>query len=151
MPKRGETNEMTNDPFGNLMEWGEVVKRLDELCLNGGLDECQRGLIRILRFRGNWRLREIALERIKKLNRPETGLTDEIVNIIMDGNIYYEARILALEAMREMITRGKKRPDERMNSVEAPLAEKLTVLLRTPQPPVFSDAIRSCLQVLGRK
>jgi len=75
---------MTQDPFGNLREWGPVLELLDELESNGKLAECQRGLVRILRYKGNWRLREEVLKRIGGIPSPSDELAGQVLTILSD-------------------------------------------------------------------
>jgi hypothetical protein len=136
------------DPFGNLLEWSAVLDQLNELEQKGKLAEFQPGLIRILRFRGNWRLRETVLKLITKIETPDTQLCVEVLNIIMDDNIYYEARILASEALQQMIEHCRSRQRDREMLSQVPVADQLNLLMKTPQPPIFFNAIDSCLQNL---
>lgn len=52
---------MDSDIFGNLMDWGLVLDKLDDLKKSEKLHKHQADLIRILRYRNNWRLRETVL------------------------------------------------------------------------------------------
>lgn len=139
---------MDKDPFGNLLEWGAVLDQLDELRQKGGLADCQAGLIRILRFKGNWRLRETVLKLIPKIENPETRLCEAVLAIIMDDNIYYEARILASEALQQLLAHCRSRQTDRAILSLVPVADQLNLLMKTPQPPIFFNAVESCLQNL---
>ncbi|MBU1182845.1 MAG: hypothetical protein KKF00_11910 [Proteobacteria bacterium] len=139
---------MDKDPFGNLMEWGAVLDQLNDLELTGKLADCQLGLIRILRFKGNWRLRETVLKSVTKIETPKTELLAEVLNIIMDDNIYYEARILASEALQQMIGHCRSLQKDHETLSQVPVADKLNLLMKTPQPPIFFTAIDNCLKNL---
>lgn len=139
---------MDKDPFGNLMEWGVVLDQLNDLELTGKLADCQAGLIRILRFKGNWRLREIVLKSVTKIETPKTELLAEVLNIIMDDNIYYEARILACEALQQTIKHCRSLQKDHEVLARVPIADKLNLLIKTPQPPIFFNAIDNCLKNL---
>lgn len=139
---------MDKDPFGNLLEWGAVLDQLNELEQKDGLADCQAGLIRILRFKGNWRLRETVLKLIPKIETPETRLCEAVLNIIMDDNVYYEARILASEALQQLIEHCRSRRKDREMLSQVPVADHLNLLMKTPQPPIFFNAIDRCLQNL---
>jgi len=136
------------DPFGNLMEWGAVLDQLNELELKGKLGDCQPGLIRILRFKGNWRLRETVLKSITKIEMPAAELLEEVLKIVLDDNIYYEARILASEALQQLVKNCRSLPKDHEVLARVPIADKLNLLMKTPQPPIFFNAIDSCLQNL---
>mgnify|MGYP006275252723 CR=1 FL=1 len=128
---------MTQDIFGNLKDWGQVIEQLDDAFENGGAENCQSGLIRILRYKGNWRLREETLKRIEAIENPGEDLIREVLSILADDNIYYEARIIACRCLmsilhknstaREQLTKDTERVLERINSI--------------PQPPFFIDSI----------
>ena len=90
---------MKPDPFGNLTDWGQVLETLDKLADSGRLAECQPGLIRILRFKGNWRLREELLKRVGEIKTPSRELADQVLSILADDNVYYDARIIAGDAL----------------------------------------------------
>jgi len=134
------------DPFGNLQEWGAVLEQLDELEQTDKLGDCQAGLIRILRFKGNWRLRETVLKSLAKIETPEAQLMEEVLHLIMDDNIYYEARILACEALQQIIKRLRLRQNGNGAIALAPIAAELNLLMKAPQPPIFFNAIDRCLQ-----
>ena len=128
---------MTQDIFGNLQDWGQVLEQLDDVFENGRAGDCQQGLIRILRYKGNWRLREETLKRIETMENPGEDLIREVLSILADDNIYYEARIIACQSLmtilhknptaREQLTKEAERVLERINSI--------------PQPPFFIDSI----------
>lgn len=139
---------MDKDPFGNLMEWGVVLDQLNELELKGKLADCQPGLIRILRYKGNWRLRETVLKSITKIEKPTAELLEEVLKIILDDNIYYEARVLAGEALQQLVKQCRSLQTDHEVLARVPIVDKLNLLMKTPQPPIFFNAIDSCLQNL---
>lgn len=129
---------MRNDPFGNLTDWGQVLDLLDELKDNVNLSECQHGLIRILRYKGNWRLRETVLKLLGKVQNPSKDLADQVLSIIADDNIYYDARILASNALIDLIEKMRNaNTDNKYDRVQR-VVQKLK---STPQPPIFEKAI----------
>jgi hypothetical protein len=134
--------QMTQDPFGNLQEWGRVLEDLNKAFQNGRGEDCQRGLIRILRYRGNWRLREETLQHIEDLQNPKEELINEVLKIVDDENIYYEARIIALHALMKIL-------EKKINCPEQLTKEVKKVIYRinsTPQPPFFQEVIDNCIQ-----
>ena len=139
---------MNKDPFGNLQEWGTVIDKLIDLEQAGKLSDCQAGLVRILRFKGNWRLREVVLKSIGKIKTTEVELTDDVLHIIIDDNTYYEARIMACEALQHIIKQNHHGQKSFTVFPRRHFSEQLTLLRNTPQPPIFSDAIDRCLQDL---
>ncbi len=140
---------MAHDPFGNLQEWGSVLECLENLHGTGRLAECQRGLIRILRFNGNWRLREEVLNRLHQIESPTEDLIEEVFEIVADAEIYYEARILASKALSHLIKNRRRLSGYAFCLETQSVIEKLESLLRTTQPPVFHNALHDCLQSLA--
>lgn len=135
-PERSGT--MGHDPFGNLMEWGCVLQTLEDLTDRGILPECQPGLIRILRYRGNWRLREEVLRRVGEIPFPAEELTRRVLAILDDDNIYHEARILAGDALVRMVKNAGDDQGERIGGEVLGVVEKLKSI---PHPPLFEEAL----------
>ena len=140
---------MTPDPFGNLRDWGPVLETLEELAHNGRLDECQDGLVRILRYPGNWRLREEALKHIPRIARPGLPLINQVLHIVADDNLYFEVRILAARALVSLIEQHRRLSAPTPTPDEPPVAETLRRLRSVPQPPRFEQALDDCMQELA--
>ena len=130
---------MTDDPFGNLRDWGPVLELLDELANSGKLAECQRGLVRILRYKGNWRLREEVLKRIGGISSPSNELVGQALTIFADDNIYYDARILASDALIQLL---KNSPGSLHQEVIPEIRKVIEKLSKLPQPPFYDNAIK---------
>ncbi len=140
---REESNSMKNDPFGNLCDWGTVLDILEELSVNGQLSDCQSGLIRVLRYKGNWRLREEVLKRIGKIRTPSPQLILQTLSILTDDNIYYDARILAGEAILQILK--NTRNNAGTSGINMSVRKAAVRLISTPQPPVFETAVKNLL------
>lgn len=130
---------MKDDPFGNLRDWGPVLELLDELANNGKLAECQHGLVRILRYKGNWRLREEVLKRIGGIAAPSNELVGQTLTVFADDNIYYDARILASNAIIQLLNNSQ---DSLQREFVPKIRKVLDKLSKFPQPPVYADAIK---------
>ena len=137
---------MSGDPFGNLQEWGTVLELLDELASTERLAECQRGLVRILNYKGNWRLREEVLKRLDQIQQPADELVGQVLSILADDNVYYEARILAGRALTQLLKNGQNVARENLQPQVRKTIEKLC---NTLQPPFFEEALKSCNQALA--
>lgn len=124
---------MEKDIFGNLYDWGDVLEQIDKLRQSFSLDEHQPGLVRILRYRNNWKLRETVLDCIKELKRPVDSVTDVVFDIMMDDTVYYEQRILAADSLVHLC---KKNAKARKKFVEG-----VGKLLDVPHPPAFYKAL----------
>jgi hypothetical protein len=130
---------MTHDPFGNLTDWGPVLRLFYELADSEKLTECQAGLVRILRYKGNWRLREEVLKRIGEIPAPSRELLCQVLTIVSDDNIYYEARILASDALIQL---SNKRCGNMDNELLMKIRKAVEKLNNTPQPPFFDMALK---------
>jgi len=146
--KREEKRLETPDPFGNLRNWGPVLDLLDILDETGRMEECQPGLIRILRYRGNWRLREETLKRLGRIARPSRELIARVADIVADDDTYYEARILAGRTLTELARNARRASAGETDPDMEPVADVVRNLLGTPQPPIFDRALRQCLNTL---
>jgi len=132
---------MSGDVFGNLRDWGDVLDELDVLQRSKELDEHQPGLVRILRYRNNWKLREAVLHSLKEISRPSMELVSEVLNLAMDEGTYYQARILAIRALPRLL---KKLEETRTGEASARSAviERMQVVLASQQPPLLHDAVK---------
>ncbi|MBM4087985.1 MAG: hypothetical protein FJ276_00940 [Planctomycetes bacterium] len=133
--------------LGNLEQWGSVLEQLDEWKRAGQLDRHQADLLWLLRFRGNWRLREAALEMMASLKAPDPELIREACNILTDENLYQEVRILAAESVAAMLSSegGSGAP---LVGPAGKARECMHALLGSPQPPVLHLALRRALSQL---
>lgn len=129
---------MPHDPFGNLIDWGQALGTFDDLADNGRLAECQPGLIRILRFKGNWRLREEVLKRVGEIQTPSRELVLQVLATVADDNIYYDARIIANDALIQLLQNASADAHAELSAATRKLLEKLK---STPQPPFFDQAL----------
>lgn len=139
---------MAGDIFGNLEDWGRVVEQLDRLTREGALDPHQPGLVRLLRFEGNWRLREAALEAARHVREPAEALVAEVLRRMMDESLYYEARAPAAEALAALVAAGRRAPGQRHRALEARVLEQMHALLDGPGPPVLHQAVRRVLPTI---
>lgn len=139
---------MEQDPFGNLREWGAALQTLEDLDSSGRLAECQKGLIRILRFQENWRLREEVLKCVGKIETPSEKLIQQVIDLVCDDRAYFELRILASNVLGQLLrTQGRRSVDGIPTGLETAL-ERMHLLLQSTQPPIFSDALHRCVRNL---
>lgn len=130
--------KIKNDPFGNLMDWGPVLDILDELADDGKLTKYQPGLIRILRYKGNWQLREETLKRVGEVQEPSDDLILQVIDILDDDNIYYDARILAGNALIQLL---KNLPDNCNQVISTAVQKVIKKHREIPQPRFFKNAL----------
>lgn len=138
---------MRHDPFGNLGDWGPVIDLFDELAKKDKLAECQPGLVRILRYKGNWRLREAVLKRIGNIQTPSDELMSQVITILDDDNIYYDARILACDALIQLLENVRDDLFDEINTAVRKVTEKLR---NTPQPLFFDKTLKKLYSQLDR-
>jgi hypothetical protein len=134
------------DIFGDLREWGRVLKQIEQLRLAGRLDEHQEGLTRVLRYRYNWQTRQAALRVACDLWRPSKDLVDVLLGIVTDENCDLETRLLACDAVRHSIRQLWRQ--EEQDQLEAKALERVAAFLSVPQPPVLRAALEPALALL---
>lgn len=132
------------DIFGDLRNWGQILKQIELLRLAGQLDEHDEGLTRILRYRYNWQLRQAAIRAVPELRNLSKDLFVVLLGIVTDEYCDFETRLLACNAVRDSIRRHHQRePGE----LQAHAAECADGILGTPQPPVLRKAVEQWLTV----
>ncbi|HNQ24951.1 MAG TPA: hypothetical protein PKK06_17880 [Phycisphaerae bacterium] len=136
---------MHSDVFGDLREWGRVLEELQQLTRGRALDGHQDALLRLLRYRDNWRLREAALEAVRSVSSPSEALLTEVTRIMSDATLYNEVRVLAAEALAQCIATGRADKGRRNAAIEQQAIDQMHALLDTQQPPVLHQAIRRVL------
>jgi hypothetical protein len=132
---------MERDTLGNLEQWGRALEELDEWKQAGQLDSHQDDLLWLLRFRGNWRLREAALEMMASLQAPAPKLICEACGIMMNESLYHEVRILAAEAVAALLS-SERNPGAPTEALAGEVRERMHALLESAQPPVMHLALR---------
>lgn len=138
---------MPGDSFGSLLEWGHVLGRLDDCRRRGTLDDEQEGLLRILRYPHNWRLREATLEAIRDLKTPSEAILHEVRTIAEDESLYYEVRVLAAETLAVWAEGG--RHASWTPAARDAVAACVRRLLGEHQPPILHQAAGRVLPALG--
>ena len=110
----------------------------------GLLDSHQDDLLWLLRFRGNWRLREAALEMMSSLQAPDPALIRQACDIMMDESLYHEVRILAAEAVTALAS-SERPASPSAESLSSEIRERMHSLLESVEPPVMHLALRRLL------
>lgn len=139
--------------FGNLMDWGSALDKLNHLRDTGELDNHQDELIRLLRFDGNWRLREAAVEASSTLANPSVDTAKQLVELIKRKDLYYNIRIMAVEALSTLvpIVMGNKDINKDLARLFINEANhEVTTLLSSPEPPIFHDALDVTLEQIQK-
>ena len=139
---------MQADPFGNLTDWGPVLERIYSLAEEGTLSECQHGLIRILRYRDNWRLREEVLKQVATMENPEVALVRQVLKIITDDQLYYEVRILAIETLLQLLNNDA---NTFADEVETEIFQTVENLLSAHHPSLFEPALKKLHSIVCEK
>lgn len=139
------------DTFGNLDDWGKVLKTLVDLKETKKLDEHQRELARILRYGENWRLLETVLECAKEVEEPSEEFLKAICNVMDSRGIYLDARVLAVDALECLVPR-MSRDHGGDNEVNRPfIIRKMKDIQDSTEPPKFQEAIARCLKVITKE
>lgn len=141
----GETESKT---FGDLMDWGAVLEKMEASCKSGRPGDYQDELIRVLRHNDNWRLREAAMVVLPAVKKPSAALVDEVFAILMRDDLCCDVRILAADALGRMLknepSRGRPRSAEE-NRVVRKVLEGMSRLLMDSQPPILHGAVRESI------
>jgi len=135
---------MNRDTLDNLEQWDSVLEQLDEWKRMGRLDSHQEELLWLLRYPGNWRLREAALEMSALLQAPTAELIRQASNIMTNENLYQEVRILAAETLAALLLNERKRGSITV-PVDNEVRERMKALLASAQSPVMHVALRDML------
>ena len=132
---------MDKDIFGNLTDWGTVLDQIEALKQSQSLDGYQSGLMRILRYKDNWKLRETVLSCLKELRHPGEAIMDEVWGIMMDETGYFDQRILAADCLSHLAGNHQlTNPTYLAKAIDG-----MRKLLDSPLPPVFHKAIENAL------
>lgn len=134
-----------DNSLDNFQEWERVLDTLEKIRTRGDLHHYQDDLIRLLKYRGNWRLCEAALKAIQQIKRPTAPLASEVLNIVMDDNLYYEVRALACRTLNGLIRHCKSSSNGCQTLTRLPIVKHLKALTAVPQPPILSNAASTCL------
>lgn len=124
----------------DLQDWGRVLGELEELKELRLLDEHQEGLKRVLRYGGNWRLRECAIKCVQEVAAPKNALLQEVCAIMCDEDIYPELRMLAVETLRKLMLANASIASLPY-SRGATILEKMKALVGVPMHPLLQRRI----------
>jgi len=139
--------------FGNLMDWGSALDKLQHLRDTGELNNHQEELIRLLRFDDNWRLREAAVEASSTVTTPSIDTAKQLVKLIKRGDLYYNVRIMAAEALSTLVPvvmENKGGNSELVRLFVKEVNHEVTTLLSSPEPPIFHDALDLTLEQIQK-
>ncbi len=139
---------MHRDDFGNLEEWGRVLGQLEQLARDRKLDEHQDGLMRLLRYADNWRLREAALEVVGDVKRPSDALVSEVLLVMTNEHLYHEVRVLAAEALARLVVASRASGEGRCRDLEKQVVDQMHALLDSPHPPILRQAVQRVLPTI---
>ena len=90
----------------------------------------------------------MVLRSMKDLRAPSNELISEVLSIIADEGVYYEARVLAARALVDLLTRSDVEYAEDRGAVLHRVMEKMRTLLDSLGPPVLHDAIRTFMTAI---
>lgn len=135
---------MNGDPFGNLRDWSDALAEVRRRVASGTIDEAQDGLVRLIRYRHNWQLREQALQAAREVMTPETSLVRAVLCVAVDVDAYPEVRLLAVRALGELVPRRRSQPVPA--GVESDVVvSTLKRLLEVPEYPVLHGAFEQAI------
>jgi len=144
-------DEMQSDIFGNLMEWGDVLEKIERLRDSDSLDEHQAGLVRILRYPHNWRLREAALGAIRKVKQPTEELLKEALNIVLNEEVYIEARTMAVDVLADLMIKDRRIRSKNEITARSRVLEKMESLMGETQSPLLRERTERFFKKLANR
>jgi hypothetical protein len=80
------------------------------------------------------------LKRVGNIQTPSEDLFYQVLSILGDDNVYYDARVIAGEALSSML---KNVHASSYGEMAAALEKVIEKIRRTPQPPFFEEALDS--------
>lgn len=137
---------MEDTIFGNLMDWGTVLEKLEKLSDNRELGQHQDELIRLLRFDQNWRLREAAIEALPLVENPDLDLARAVISLIKRKDLYYDVRILASDSLgklADIIVSNRAFDRDILKQFITEIKNMLESLLASPEPPKFHEILQT--------
>ncbi len=140
------------DTFGDLENLEKVLKMLENFKDKKALDEHQTGMARILKYGQNWRLLETVLEYSKEVAEPTEEFLGTICNVMVNRNIYVDARILAVDALESLAPRiSKKHGCD--NGINQPfiIGKMKEIMNSTTEPLKLQEAVLRSLGVIEKK
>lgn len=140
---------MKPDGFGNLTDWGNVLEKLDDIRKSGALGKHQAELVRVFRYKDNWRLTERVLECIKEIDTPGDELIEEACRIMCDEGAYLDMRILAADALGDLLPKRLRQSGETPAFRGVPVIRVMKEVLDSPQAPIFHEAVSKALEAAG--
>ena len=142
---------MQPDIFGNLMEWGDVLGKLEQLRGSNSLDEHQAGLVRILRYPRNWRLREAALGAVREVKQPTEALFNEILNIALNDGVHLEARTLAVGVLADLMLKCRRIRSKNEMTARSRVLQKMESLMDKTYSPLLREEIERFFKKLANR
>lgn len=134
--------------FGNLMDWGVVLDKLEAIRKEGRLDSVQDEMARILKCKNNWKLVEAVLECVPDIEEPSASLIEEIFKTAVDYQMCLDTRVMAINSLGSILVVLKKSNEDASLKKNQLYIAMLYRLLNTPQPPIFHDAISKVIFAL---
>ncbi len=137
---------MTNDVFGDLRQWDNVLAELGRQAADGTLDECQDGMARILRYGLLFRLNEVVLARATEIKRPSGVLAAEILRILTTKESPFDQRLLAAKALGTFLSCPAPREDSGVAFDMERVREVMEDVQKHAGAPVLVAALENALR-----
>lgn len=133
---------MQPDVFGDLSQENEVVVKLREIASHDYLDDHQIGMARILRYKQNPCLVDIALEYSGNIERASEILIAEALNVLVSQDLPVHTRMMAARVLGHLICHY---PADAVSDfdIERVIESMVHVLSRSQSPKVKQALFRS--------
>jgi len=142
---------MSKNYLGNLLEWKDVLDKLEAIRKDGMIDTIQDELVRILRYKKNWKLVEAVLESISEIREPSNNLIKEVFNTAIDYQACLDTRIMAINSLGMMLSSLSNSKENETCIKSKTYVDMMHQLLNTPQPPIFHNAISKVIVKLNNE
>jgi hypothetical protein len=135
---------MVADVFGDLGDPEEVLAVIGTLRATGDLDAHQTGLANMVRFRGDVRLQETALDCCLEIGSASDVLIAEALNALVSDGTALSVKLKAARALGYLIPRFDR--DSVVQFDVGRVYETMAYMASRPQPPVLGAALYAALE-----
>ncbi|MFC1851531.1 hypothetical protein ACFL27_15150 [candidate division CSSED10-310 bacterium] len=115
------------------------LEELEQLKDTNMLEKNQSRLCQLLRSRYNFKVTETILTYIRDIQVPTDGLLVAVLGLLRNTLLYYDARILAAEALVSMICNQKNTKKREMQ--EKLVQQTMSSLIESSHPSRFRDVL----------
>jgi len=128
-------------------KWGAALIRVYELQGRADFEKYQYCISKIIRLRANQKLGKKLLECVKHISKPKRVLLDTLTAIMLDDLMNTNTRILAVDALRELVPKKALQASHAGESV----VQAMKDLMNSPQLSAFHNTVKNALKSINRE